>query len=723
MEWHNRAVTDADGTVQSIFSKFQDITERKNRKMKLEEHETIIEALSDAVYVLNQEGQFTYVNDELVELVGYDRETIIGNTPSLIKDAEAVEQAEHQLGRLLSSEGPDAVTFEVTIQPCDGDPIVCEDHMGVLPYEGDQFDGSVGTLRDITARKERERELQRTNDLMTNMEQLADAGAWEYDSETESLTVTDGARRLHGLDPDENLTLEAALETIHPDDRDRVRDRADACLETGDPYEVEVRYTTPDSAQRWLSIKGERVSGGDANSVVRGYIRDTTEQHYQRDLKRFWTIFDEVPDSAERTRTDSELEPDYAPQTGGTSKKRLEYFIDTYQPIIGILNRVSSRDEAEQTVCDLLTATRAYDVAWTAEYTPEMSELTPHFRSDPDETIAEDWTSPPMDPAAEQTLPRVAAETGAVQVVTKNQPVDAYDAWREHTLEHGFSGCALVPLVYRDQTYGLIGVYTTRQSPFGNREQVLLQTVGDRLGRLIHELFTEKQLHTDTVYELTFRSTDSQSLFVRTATDLGCTIEVTDSIPASEEAFIHYVSISGAPVDEFIEAVEDNNVARQVRSIRRSDDPPGGEVELKLSRQSIAGALINLGAVVIADTVTDDHAEVVCEVPVGEDISSLVARIMDSFPETTLVSKCEYDRSVDSVRQTSESLLADVFSEELTERQRQTLEASVHAGYFESPRRSTATEIADALSLTQPTVSRHLRDAQRKLFERMFEQV
>jgi signal transduction histidine kinase len=45
----------------------------------------------------------------------------------------------------------------------DCDPIISEDHMCVLPYEGDQFDGSVGTLRDITERKERARELERQN--------------------------------------------------------------------------------------------------------------------------------------------------------------------------------------------------------------------------------------------------------------------------------------------------------------------------------------------------------------------------------------------------------------------------------------------------------------------------------------------------------------------------------------------------------------------------------
>jgi PAS domain S-box-containing protein len=130
-----------------------DITERKKREHALAEYETIVEALSDPVYVIDEEGRFTHVNDEFVELVGYDRATIIGNTPALFKSEAAVEQAESQLGDLLSSDGPEKVCFEVEILPRDGDPRICEDHMGVLPYEGDEFNGSVGTLRDATERR------------------------------------------------------------------------------------------------------------------------------------------------------------------------------------------------------------------------------------------------------------------------------------------------------------------------------------------------------------------------------------------------------------------------------------------------------------------------------------------------------------------------------------------------------------------------------------------
>jgi PAS domain S-box-containing protein len=156
-------VVESGGRVTKLRGAGHDITDRRDRQQELEKYETIIEALTDAVYVLDEEGRFTFVSDELVELVGYDRETILGSTPSLIKDEDAVERAEHHLGRLLSSDGPETIQFEVTIQPCDGDPIVCDDHMGVLPYEGDEFDGSVGTLRDITERKERARKLERQN--------------------------------------------------------------------------------------------------------------------------------------------------------------------------------------------------------------------------------------------------------------------------------------------------------------------------------------------------------------------------------------------------------------------------------------------------------------------------------------------------------------------------------------------------------------------------------
>lgn len=151
---------------QYITGVVQDVTEKRKTEAELKQVKTIANALDDAVYVVDEQGQFEYVNDEFTELTGYDRETILGSTPALIKDQEAVADAETQLGQLLSSEGPDTAAFEVTIRPRNGEPIICEDQMGVLPYQGDYFDGSVGVLRDITDRKQQEERLRRERDRL-----------------------------------------------------------------------------------------------------------------------------------------------------------------------------------------------------------------------------------------------------------------------------------------------------------------------------------------------------------------------------------------------------------------------------------------------------------------------------------------------------------------------------------------------------------------------------
>jgi hypothetical protein len=42
--------------------------------------------------------------------------------------------------------------FEVKITTADSERVACEDHMGVLPFEGEEFEGSAGVLRSVSER-------------------------------------------------------------------------------------------------------------------------------------------------------------------------------------------------------------------------------------------------------------------------------------------------------------------------------------------------------------------------------------------------------------------------------------------------------------------------------------------------------------------------------------------------------------------------------------------
>jgi predicted DNA binding protein len=54
--------------------------------------------------------------------------------------------------------------------------------------------------------------------------------------------------------------------------------------------------------------------------------------------------------------------------------------------------------------------------------------------------------------------------------------------------------------------------------------------------------------------------------------------------------------------------------------------------------------------------------------------------------------------------------------EGLTDRQRTTLEAAYHAGFFEWPRDASGEDVAESLQVSPPTFHQHLRKAEGKVF-------
>lgn len=129
---------------------------------------TVLEALGYPVYVVDKDGAFTYINDAFVELVGYDRERLIGAEPSLIKTEESTARINESLRTIVSSSGPEIKHLEVGITTADGEVIPCKDHLTALPFE-DEFQGCAGILRDISDRREQEQALREKNERLENL--------------------------------------------------------------------------------------------------------------------------------------------------------------------------------------------------------------------------------------------------------------------------------------------------------------------------------------------------------------------------------------------------------------------------------------------------------------------------------------------------------------------------------------------------------------------------
>jgi PAS domain S-box len=355
-----------EGEINQLVVEFRDITEQCHRQREFQQHASIIDVLSDAVYVLNEDGQFTYVNDEFIELVGYDRKTVLGSTQSLIKDEPTIEQAEQQLRRLLSDDGPETVSSEITVYPREGDPVVCEDHMGVLD-EGNQLNGSVGTLRDITDQKENEQELREERTFVKQALNTLTDIFYVASPDGELRRWNDRLRRVSGY-TDETITEMNVAEFFSSDDQGQIADAIEDTLTTGKAT-VEAGLVTTDGEHIPYEFTGARLTDADNNVTgFAGVGRDITDRRRRVNTLR---------KLHERTQTfitapDRQAVADHAVETARTVLNHTLNTIWFYDETEKTLCPVAATDEARNLFGELPTYTGGESLSWQAFETGEV---------------------------------------------------------------------------------------------------------------------------------------------------------------------------------------------------------------------------------------------------------------------------------------------------------------------------------------------------------------
>ncbi|HMI87443.1 MAG TPA: ATP-binding protein [Polyangiaceae bacterium] len=104
-------------------------------------------------------------------------------------------------------------------------------------------------------------------------------GSWELDLATQELVCSDTCKASYGRPLDEPFTYAQLHESIHPDDRERVRAAIDQCLATQSLYDVEYRVIWPNGETHWAMVRGRAVYNAQLQPIrMAGVSLDVTER-------------------------------------------------------------------------------------------------------------------------------------------------------------------------------------------------------------------------------------------------------------------------------------------------------------------------------------------------------------------------------------------------------------------------------------------------------------
>jgi len=159
-----------------LSTRVENAVRRYRNERTLEEYETLVRALPDEVYTLDAEGIITSMlppTDQERTTTGYRPGELEGQPIDVLMEDDDVDFGKQLIVDLLTSER-DHASFEMDVIARDGESLPRENHVALLPMDEDgEFRGTVGVLRDIAERRERERELERQNERLEQFAHIA----------------------------------------------------------------------------------------------------------------------------------------------------------------------------------------------------------------------------------------------------------------------------------------------------------------------------------------------------------------------------------------------------------------------------------------------------------------------------------------------------------------------------------------------------------------------
>jgi PAS domain S-box-containing protein len=258
-------------------------------------NESVLNSLQDIMYVIDLNGRFLKWNKSLSAITGYSDKEISRKKPTDFFMGEDVQCISNAIEMVVKT-GTASIAAELVTK--NGGRINYEFNGTLLKdYDGEPL-GICGIGRNINERKRTEIVLKENEKRLSEAQRITHIGNWEWNIKTNELYWSEENYRIFGLSRDIRPSVEAFLNTVHPDDLKLVQKSMDDALH-GKPYDIDMHIIRPDGQERIVNAKADVCFDGENNPIkMSGTVQDITERkHAEERLNLFRYLIDKSNDA------------------------------------------------------------------------------------------------------------------------------------------------------------------------------------------------------------------------------------------------------------------------------------------------------------------------------------------------------------------------------------------------------------------------------------------
>lgn len=664
-----------------------------------ERFQTLIEASTDLITILDDTGQYQYVSPAAEQVFGFEPTELLGENAFKHVHPDDRESLFERFDELVNAADDTVEALEYRHMTGDGEYRWFESTGENSPHS--TVGGYVINTRDVTKRKRRENALEALNDSMRDVilaDTRADIAAvlvetplrvtaatnaayYEWCNDTGVLTLRDHTWATDAL-PDEiggdSVVWKAFV------------DEATTQISNGESEDT----TLPVDAPHGLVVPVDR----------EGVLLCVSQQPFDPDDVHIAEMLvagcrsalerSEYVDVLERKETELSEKRDRL--------ARATRITDVVRGIDQALVRSADKSAIARSVCRELADTDFVEMTWFGVATDDGIDALDWAGAD--DAFVERVLAHAND--SDRAPARLALDTQESVHVSSILDDDRCEGIRSAALNRGSRALLSIPIVHRGMVHGVLELYAKDSRSFTADDVAVFDELGDTIGYACSAIDQREAQVTDALVEVEVSVDAVDEPLYHAAANVDSPVVVTDVVSKADEYLLYLEAPDVGPLaDRLVE----------LRSVDRMSELADDRLEVAVSEFPILNPIAEHAGEFQRFEVTSDGAALVAQFPARVDVRSFIddlALVADGVELT------RREAVTDGVRSFEELDL----EREITDRQREVLDVAYNRGFFTWPRGSTGKEVAGSLDIAAPTFHQHIRKATNTIVELALEQ-